>query len=211
MRYTNILTISLIFCFLFNGCNNGLFEKDPRLVEHHNTKLLLGGDTIFAKELKLLPFKGDTIRYARVSGLDKDSLRTILSFVLKQPFEKKLLAADLYIEYGESKIDNWNIFASEIKNLSIFYIENDSLKFGFYNLDNKTFKTYERLSSTGCGIPLMFLLNESDVNKNPGLILLSLRDEDIPKQSDVILVSKDLDSLNRVSNEFLDTFILDQE
>ncbi|MFS4483880.1 hypothetical protein ACKGJY_12745 [Hyunsoonleella sp. 2307UL5-6] len=134
----------------------------------------------------------DTIPMASVFVSQMEG-KNILKKTLRNFNYDTIISASFCVEYSEYD-NNWLVDKSNIKYAGIYYVNDNTLKFDFHNLETNEVDTYNTLSDAYCDVILVFLLEDVELEK-PALFELKLEKDNLPKQSSVKLASKSEDIL----------------
>tara|TARA_B100000678_G_scaffold43188_3_gene32916 strand:- start:66124 stop:66765 length:642 start_codon:yes stop_codon:yes gene_type:complete len=211
VSYTQFLRLSfgLLFVFSFSSsCSQG---KDPRLVEDHQTFLIVKGDSIKIDELKLLSINKDTLPSALSGNITKNDINEIIGEFLNAKIYKEIISADLFVETEKDlNVKNIVIEASDVKQIGVFYVEKNQIHYDFYSLQKAGFskKTYPYLSNAYCDIPFMFFFERYDLKKhNHAMIGFALKKSELPDYDELDTYEIEKDSLYLIANKFFDDYI----
>lgn len=196
---------SLLLLFLVS-CNTGwgLTPNDPHAIKNHDTRLTIGTDTLSLKTLRIIVVKGDSIRQGIAEGLSQRQARSVIQQISGEAFRYPIVGLELYSRYDLSTpLRKWRIQQSDMAAMSMFYIQNDSLRFAYYPTTSRKFESYGGLSDAYCDIPLMFLMKqEKQTGGDLSLLNLRIDPDEMPAQRNVHLANEENDSLYKAMQRY---------
>ncbi len=197
----NILSILTIF--ILTSCqyaHDYYQERDPRLVKNQHFLLLVDDNTLELDYLKKITF-GEIIVPAGMLSVSRETMKNLISWLVSKKYTGEIIDMALFADF-HGPIEDWIIKKRAVKNLGIYYVENDSIKFDFYDLNNGKFQTYNELSGIYCDVYFPFLLEKSNVKKNPSMVRISLKRSDLPDKDEFKFASKKNDELHQILDRF---------
>ncbi len=172
-----------------------LKSKDPRLINNQQSYFVLNAqDSLKVKYLKEIDVRPQKFPYGEIFCTPQ-RLNAITKQITKKSYDN-VIDLGLFIEKNNDSLTNWVSYADEVKNIGVYYIKNDSIKYDYYDVVSKTTQTFGNLSDSYCDAFIPFLFHNSNVKRQPSYISIGVRLKDMknaykkltlaPKTEDVL-------------------------
>ncbi|PHR73662.1 MAG: hypothetical protein COA67_02740 [Lutibacter sp.] len=173
----------LLIIILIISCNNVSQSQD--FIKNHDTKLSFQND-IKVKNVRQLEVWGKKY-FDGETRLSSDKIKKIVKTLINKEYDDTVLSLILYTDFSNDSIENWTVDKNEIRNIGIYYINDNEIKLDYFEYPNLLINNYDNLSNVYCDAVLPFLFDKSSIPDNSlSVITLNLNFSEMP----------DLDSLN---------------
>src|SRR5690606_38080406 len=115
---------------------------------------------------------------------------------------QNIISAELHVDFEGQSFDNWVIKKDDITNLSIYYVENDSIKLDFYDLKEGIARTFTGLSEAYCDVPFVLYYTEKSNEVKPSRVLLNVLESELPDRDKIVFSKLSEDTLYLKMVEF---------